>query len=804
MSRQEADQVTVSSTGKTFMSPGCRVDARRSSTLSMAASPTVAGVRSGGVLAHARGRRVVALLMGLVAGLAVLGSSSAWAADECANAALRAQNDSTRLPDCRAYEMVSPSYKEGFLIEPRTYNDDGAVAFISLGGFAGQGLGLLNSEYVSRRSAAGWTTVASAPPAARYDTAKTVAVEALSSDFGTSLWTSRSLVAPVDDQYFYYRRGPDGSMTRVGPVAVPGSGGSAFTDAASADLSHILFAHGATGSGSPALAALYEMIGTGNAGPARAVSVDNHGQQVPAEACPAPGRSMSDDGRVIAFESSCQGSGGGVPGLWARVAGSATVAVSGSECTRTPADPDGGCNGVAPVDYAGMAADGSRVFFTTTQQLVDGDTDSDNDLYACDIPAGVPAPVGTANPCSALIEISGSATDARVQGVTAVSDDGSHVYFVAQGVLADNLGTNDAAAVEGDSNLYLWTKDATHPTGQTRFVTKLAAGGVVNPQTTTDGRYLVFSSTSPLVTAGPGADTDNALDIYRYDAATATLMRVSTGVSGSGGNAPGLDATINRGAYRSEANVQNSNNRRSLTAMTSDGSMVVFQTDEALSAEDVDGGPDVYAWHDDGRVSLISDGVSGGTQPWITPSGRDIFFVTKAKLSALDGDVISDIYDARVGGGFDLTRPVPCSGDDCQGRPALVPGLRGGSSTGSGAHAGDEVVPAFSLGVVSATQRKQLARTGRVTLVIKTNTPGTVRVSASVSGLGSVGSAHKSITTPGTVRMTLTLAKKARDRLVKRGKLSVRLVVSHSKVALDRSATLRLTHTKTRAKSKTR
>jgi hypothetical protein len=180
---------------------------------------------------------------------------------------------------------------------------------------------------------------------------------------------------------------------------------------------------------------------------------------------------------------------------------------------------------------------------------------------------------------------------------------------------------------------------ATHQ-NPSRFVTKLIAGGMVRPQTTVDGRYLVFSSTSPLVTAGPGADTDTALDIYRYDAVTATLVRVSTGVSGSGGNAPGLDATINTAITRGEANVQNSNNRRSLTAMTSDGS--TSQTSEALSAEDVDGGPDVYVWHDDGRVSLISDGVSGGTQPWITASGRDIFFVTKARLSALDGDVNGD------------------------------------------------------------------------------------------------------------------------------------------------------------------
>ena len=127
------------------------------------------------------------------------------------------------------------------------------------------------------------------------------------------------------------------------------------------------------------------------------------------------------------------------------------------------------------------------------------------------------------------------------------------------------------------------------------------------------------------MSAGPGADTDNASDVYRYDAEKETMVRVSTAVSGGGGNAD-VDATLhNRGR---DASVPRSN-RRSITAMTADGSTVVFETSEALSTEDDNGLTDVYAWQD-GNVSLISDGVGGGETPWITPSGRDIFFVTDA------------------------------------------------------------------------------------------------------------------------------------------------------------------------------
>ena len=232
--------------------------------------------------------------------------------------------------------------------------------------------------------------------------------------------------------------------------------------------------------------------------------------------------------------------------------------------------------------------------------------------------------------------------------------------------------------------------------------------------------------------------------------------------------------------------------------MTADGSTIVFVTAEALSAQDIDGVSDVYAWHDDGRVSLISDGRTGGTRAWITPSGRDIFFSTDGRLTESDGDVNTDIYDARVGGGFDLSQPVPCFGDGCRGRPSPAPGLPGPSGDGSADRGSEAVVPALSLGVVSATQRRRLAQTGRVTLSVKTNAPGVVAVSGSVTGLpGAVGRVRKTVAVAGTVRLTVVLSKKARARLAARGGLSVRLVVSHSKVALSRSVTLRLTHTKT-------
>ena len=39
----------------------------------------------------------------------------------------------------------------------------------------------------------------------------------------------------------------------------------------------------------------------------------------------------------------------------------------------------------------------------------------------------------------------------------AISSDGSHVYFVARGKLADNPGVLGSGAVEGQDNLYVYT-----------------------------------------------------------------------------------------------------------------------------------------------------------------------------------------------------------------------------------------------------------------------------------------------------------------------------------------------------------
>jgi hypothetical protein len=113
-------------------------------------------------------KRAAALTLAAAA-LALAAAPSAGAEGSCPNEAIRDQQGSTLLPDCRAYEMVSPPEKNGGGVTADSgataVADDGdAVAFESLASFAEPlGTGLEN-DYLAVRSAPaapgsnGWAT----------------------------------------------------------------------------------------------------------------------------------------------------------------------------------------------------------------------------------------------------------------------------------------------------------------------------------------------------------------------------------------------------------------------------------------------------------------------------------------------------------------------------------------------------------------------------------------------------------------------------------------------------------------------
>src|ERR1019366_2627040 len=370
---------------------------------------------------------------------------------------------------------------------------------------------------------------------------------------------------------------------------------------------------------------IYEMAGVGTGSPElRLVDVDNAGNKIGVGNTVVLGvnegsayQAISADGSMIYFTVEPTG---GVPTIYARIDGKETVAVSEpspSECTRTEAELGGECNTEPRAAvYAGASADGSKVLFTTSQQLLNSDTDSQNDLYEYDF---------NNPPGHRIAQVSGGGlgdvtpgAGAEVQGVVSVSEDGSHVYFVASGVLTTLPNGLGQTASQGSHNLYTYDTD----TGETKFVATLLESD--KPlwefslterrlaQTTPDGRYLVFDSFTKLITAGPEADTSGAQQVYRYDFQTGKLIRVSIGHEGfaNNGNTPGVGAVIGIPDILSEGASPTANDRN--RSISGNGEVIVFVTAEQLQSTDIAGGSnksctsgildggagcEVYAWH---------------------------------------------------------------------------------------------------------------------------------------------------------------------------------------------------------------
>ena len=233
-------------------------------------------------------------------------------------------------------------------------------------------------------------------------------------------------------------------------------------------------------------------------------------------------------------------------------------------------------------------------------------------------------------------------------------------------------------------------------------------------QITPDGRYLVFMAYHPMVET----DTDNSVDIYRYDAVTGEMTRISVDTAGVGGNTDFSDAEL---GYSS--------------SVSDNGQQVVFTTSEALSPEDGNGGPDAYLWQN-GHTSLISTGSVGGGagSVIIDGSGQDIYITSSQQLTADDTDEVPDVYDVRRDGGFSFKELPPCAGEACQ--PASTPAPDNGAPATDQAGGEGNYQPAtISIKAMSSSQRAKLAAGGKAEVPLKVSGPGKI----SLKGTARIG-----------------------------------------------------------------
>jgi hypothetical protein len=705
---------------------------------------------------------------GLAVSVLVIFAPSASAATSCPNEQLRQESNTNPhtgqpyddgLPECRAYEMVSPLEKQGQdALTPGAptifvSSEGNGVQWISEGAYAGAdnyqvGSSVPTNPYVAGRTATGWVTRSAYPPS---DLIEVPAPAYTGSGVFSPDLEDESVCGSEHAEGTALRcalREPSGAWIATGAFStVAGSEINVITNGASRDGDVYVFQsvpgqHLAqaddTSATSPCrgegqCGGIYEVTGIGTQSPTlQMIDVNNNGEMIGPEspasigalplATPFGGsyQAISADGTKVFFTATPPA---GVPTLYARVNGTETVSISEplpSECTICGASPGEG-------RFQGASASGEKVFFTTKQQLLNSDTDTTNDLYEYDF----------AEPAThKLIQVSAGGlgdvtpgSGAQVQGVVSVSEDGTHVYFVAQGVLTSlPNGLGQTASNDAD-NLYAYDT----ATDETKFVATLSssdkqlwgepvASGTAGSfdahtaQATPDGRYLAFDSFAPLVTSGVEADTSREQQVYRYDFDTGQIVRVSVGHEGyaNNGNVPDRDAVIAPTGVRLDgaAPAINESNR----AISENGESIAFVTAAQLQGTDHAGGSaescadgtevatgpgcEVYLWHecangvcpdgDSGEVNMISDGESaaGLIYAGMSSTASDVFFQTRTQLVGQDTDSLGDIYDARIDGGFPAAAPEPsCSGEQCQGIPSASPaGLKpeGSSITAGG------------------------------------------------------------------------------------------------------------------------
>jgi hypothetical protein len=666
-------------------------------------------------------------------------------AQGCANESLRAENHSLALPDCRAYEQVSPAAKNGYAIRLEPHSGlaaGGEVAgFDSSGSFAGATYGGAFNYYAAHRTGAGWVTA----PALRRPTEGDLEIQNFEFfNAGLDKWLydveqggNSGDISTASAWYVGGDESPFRLATPIFPKPIPSDEPIVELVAASADFSHLLFlAKQPVLPGDPwqeAGARIYEVEGVGGPAPSVHTAAEApHGVdpecQLDAGAVVGsepselqPQNLLSADGNAMFYESplelvaggQCTGAGSSPSlepnktALFVRFGEAPPLKLSTPPPAQCQAPAP--CASAAPANafFWGASPDASLAWFSTDQPLIESDTGTGRDLYVAKLENGG---------LRELVDASGGdgsappGTEAKVSGAVKLSQDGTHAYFAAAGVLTTEANGAGEAAAEGAENIYVFDASS----GTTKFVAEICtgpgeSGTVPDPacpsnlssgsgarndhrllspaekaaSLSLDGRYLLFESFARLTSD----DSDNAADVYRYDDLTGQLTRVSIGRNGNDGNGNdgSYDASIPIGGGARLPDFAAEDGTRSISA---DGAVAIFETAAPLVSSDTDGAVDVYEWEEEGRggcreaagcVSLISSGVSttGSNRAILSASGRDVLFPTAEGLVPGDSDGVRDLYDAREGGGFPYEPPEPpcAAADTCHG-PATEEGLR--------------------------------------------------------------------------------------------------------------------------------
>jgi hypothetical protein len=564
-------------------------------------------------------------------GLAVVTFASPPSFGPCPNDLLRT-GPSAKLPDCRAYEQVTPTDKFGsdafgslYSVEASSAGD--GITSFSLAGFPG-GEGFQEANVLQSRFTGGkWSTSGLNTPPSYGDEAN---VLAWTPDLRLSFTAAASSEDGFGGASLVMRDSADGARTVLIPLGAEYRGftlGGAF----GGDSKVVFGAEGSVPVTSGPVSGqeegdvyLYDRV-TGELTLAGLLPNSACGSPpcVPAEGSklPAAFGLYVQDGHVVSPSGDVYFIDRETDQLYLRRdaaagPGASTVPVSASE--RTDCADHDPCNGTPEPDPAGTFAstfmgatpDGSHAFFKSRQKLTDNSaaTAGAEDLYRFD--AG--APEGQ--------RLADLVPGAKLVGVLGYSDDGSHVYFAANADLdaAGQAASGDCAGTAGGTfsgscSVYLWQAEGAGTCatagGCVSFVARIDADDdgfdwagagreIKSSRVSADGRSLVFRSRRQLTAYdnhGPHC-VENGLylvagscpEFYRYDAESGQLSCLTcdpTGAPPAGTpdlkNPDMFHAPASHSGYEAQPFLSRN--------LSPDGNRFFFQSTDKLVPADVNG-----------------------------------------------------------------------------------------------------------------------------------------------------------------------------------------------------------------------
>jgi hypothetical protein len=612
------------------------------------------------------------------------GAPSAGADAACSNEAIRLAQHTTQTGDCRAWERVSPAEKGGgdIVAEGKSIisaSGGGAVTFDSRYGFA-DAVGSANvgrRTYLARRGAGGWSVHSVTPqsrPEALQASGPGTHTEVFSSDLSRALVVGYDLPAATGSvpkrMNRYLEDTATGALSTISG-SQRGNGedpiqyfpneffnGVEFWGA-SDDLSHVTWESGTqllpagAAPGYPQGFEIHELfpefppyfftvsnVYTWDEGTLHLASILPDGSAAPEGARVEPGNESGTRGTNSADGSrqTFLAPPFGTSQLYLRIDHNRTALISESENPNF-APPEE----AQKVLFEGMTPDGRNVFFVTDSPLLEEDKNTSADIYRW---TDGPDPEHEQN-LTLITDTGDAVNDPGSLGGTLIgmSNDGSRVYL--------HLVTAKIKLWEEGNGIK--TVDLVPRSTRPGWLTLLYGGpGRVSP----DGNWLAYLS--------------GYVRLYDRQQGKLTTIagdgRLAPHVTGGGG--------VDNVGFRPH--------------FLSDQGKLFFTSDEALVPGDTNGVADVYEYDGPtGKLSLVTSGK--GDQPMefadASADGEDVFFVTRAQLVPSDTDDFADLYDARVGGGFDEPEasPVgPCSGEACQavsGASVSGPAIASGAAT---------------------------------------------------------------------------------------------------------------------------